>query len=94
MSGTTKGIVTGSQAALGARQAWTQDKRSRSIIVSDLGSLVTVEYHMFEDWQQPLDRIQSLVGDGYHLVTIHKYLMSLYNIAYLQKNGNGDAKSR
>ena len=63
---------------------------------TDLGSLVTVEYHMFEDWQQPFDRMEQLMHQGYNLVTIHKYVMSLYNIAYLQRNGNGkgDAASQ
>ena len=61
---------------------------------SDLGRLVTVEYHMFEDWQQPFDRMEQLMSKGYNLVTIHKYVMSLYNIAYLQKNGKGDAASQ
>jgi hypothetical protein len=62
--------------------------------VSDLGALVTVEYHMFEDWQAPFGRMEQLMRQGYNLVTIHKYLMSLYNVAYLQKNGKGDAASQ
>jgi hypothetical protein len=63
---------------------------------SDLGRLVTVEYHLFEDWQKPFERMQSFMAQGYNLVTIHRYMLSLYNVAYLQRNGNGhrgDAKS-
>ena len=66
----------------------------RAMRVSDLGALVTVEYHMFEDWQAPFDRMEQLITKRYNLVTIHKYVMSLYNIAYLQKNEKGDAASQ